>query len=109
MDAAQSPPKVIPPHVRRMTFGERWRWARKQSGKSHDRIVAEMGRSNRGHLIKIEKGAHVPRQELREAYADATGVSHDLFAEEDDEEADPVTDLLTALRRVVREELAVRS
>lgn len=108
MDAVR-PVKRVPAHVRRLSFGERWKWARTQSGKSHDRIVAEMGRSNRGHLIKIEKGDHAPRQPLREAYADATGVPHDLFADEDDEESDPVSALMNAIRRVVREEVHART
>jgi transcriptional regulator with XRE-family HTH domain len=46
---------------------------------SHDRIVEVMGRSNRSHLIKIEKGEHNPRQDLRDAYADATNVPRSLF------------------------------
>jgi len=60
------------------------RWARKSAGLSHDRLVREMGRSNRGHVIKIEQGLHTPRQALRDDWADATNVPRDLF---DDEEA----------------------
>jgi len=50
----------------------------------HDRIVEVMGRSNRSHLIKIEKGEHVPRADLRDAYADATNVPREFFHDEED-------------------------
>lgn len=97
---------MIPPHVRRLRVGERIRWARKTAGLSHDRLVERIGRSNRGHLIKIEKGIHTPGPELRDAIADATGVPRELFSDEDDEESDPVAALMDALRIVVRAELA---
>lgn len=91
----------VPNDVRKLPLNERWRWARKASKLSHDRIVTAMGRSNRGHLIKIEQGDHVPRADLREAYADATNVPRELFDDED-EEADPLAaattdDLVRAL------------
>lgn len=79
----------IPPHVRQLPLGARISWARKTAGLSHDRLVERLGRSNRGHLIKIERGDHVPRQDLRNAIADACGVSRDLLALDEDEEADP--------------------
>lgn len=91
--------------VRTLSIGERIRWARKRAGLSHDRLVDKIGRSNRSHLIKIERGLHVPRSDLREAIADATGVPRDFLADDDDEDSDPVTDLLNAIRRVVRVEL----
>lgn len=65
-----------------------------------------MGRSNRGHLIKIERGDHTPRQDLREAIADATGVPRDLFADDDEDEADPMVDILSDLVAQLRRELA---
>lgn len=52
---------------------------------SHDRLVDALGRSNRGHLIKIEQGEHTPRADLRDAIADATNVPRELFADEDGE------------------------
>lgn len=63
------------------------RWARTSAGLSHDRLVAALGRSNRSHVIKIEKGEHTPRRDLRDAWADATNVPRDLFDEKEDEEA----------------------
>lgn len=66
----------------------RIKWARESARLSHDRLVTAIGRSNRGHLIKIEKGDHIPRVDLRNAIADATNVPRELFgADEDDEEA----------------------
>jgi transcriptional regulator with XRE-family HTH domain len=63
------------------------KWARTSVGLSHDRLVAEMGRSNRGHLIKVEAGTHIPREDLRNTWADATNVPRELFASDDDEES----------------------
>lgn len=54
---------------------------------SHDWIVREIGRSNRGHLIKIEQGVHTPGEDLRDAIADALNVPRDLFATDDDPES----------------------
>lgn len=100
--------RKIPAQVREMGLGERIRWARKTAGLSHDRLVEKIGRSNRGHLIKIEQGTHTPGPELRNAIADATNVPRDLFTDEDDEEADSLPDLDVALRsylrRLIREE-----
>lgn len=74
------------------------KWARTSAGLSHDRLVAAMGRSNRGHVIKVERGDHVPRPDLRAAWADATNVPRELFESEDeDEESDPVSVFLADL------------
>jgi transcriptional regulator with XRE-family HTH domain len=79
---------AIPAEVYRLPVGERIRWARNEHARlSHDRLVARLGRSNRGHLIKIERGDHVPRQDLRDAIADALGVPRDLFADDAQEVA----------------------
>lgn len=98
--------QVIPASVTKLTLGQRIRWARKRAGLSHDQLVGKLGRSNRSHLIKIEKGIVLaPRRDLRDAIADATGVPRELFNEDDDEE-DPLSALMSAIRRVVREEIA---
>lgn len=81
--------RSVPPHVRNLQLGERIRWARKSAGLSHDRLVERLGRSNRGHLIKIEKGTHTPGVELRHAIADACGVPRELLDDSDDEEDHP--------------------
>lgn len=106
MSAATQPRRAVPAKVYALPLGERIRWARKSAGFSHDRLVDQLGRSNRGHLIKIERGDHAPREDLRDAIADATNVPRDLFAEEDEEESDPVAALTSVIRRLVRAELA---
>lgn len=77
----------VPKQVRELPLGQRFRWARRAAGLSHDKAVEKIGRSNRGHLIKIEKGEHMPRTDLRNALADAYSVPRDLFADDDDEES----------------------
>lgn len=94
MSTAGQAADSIPDAVRRLPLGERIAWARKHRGLSHDRLIEKLGRSNRGHLIKIEKGAHVPRVDLREALAGALDVPVSLFL--DDEEVtvgDPFRDV----------------
>ncbi len=78
--------RAVPKSVQALPLHERFRWARKSAGLSHDRLVEKLGRSNRGHLIKIERGDHVPRADLRRAIADATNVPRELLAEDDDED-----------------------
>ncbi|HEX5370033.1 MAG TPA: helix-turn-helix transcriptional regulator [Dehalococcoidia bacterium] len=87
--SAKAKARNVPSHVRLLRLGDRIRWARKSAGLSHDRLVDRIGRSNRGHLIKVEQGVHTPGPELRNAIADATGVPRELFEDEDDEESDP--------------------
>lgn len=101
-----SAPRAVPAKIYALPLNERIRWARRTAGLSHDRLAERLQRSNRGHLIKIEKGEHVPRPDLRDAIADATGVPRALFAKngEDDEEADPVITLVNAIRALVRAE-----
>lgn len=100
MEATRRP---VPKQIAEASLGKRIRWARQTAGLSHDKLVEAIGRSNRGHLIKIERGDHVPRADLRNAIADATNVARDLFADsDDDEESDPVAALMTAINHVVR-------
>jgi transcriptional regulator with XRE-family HTH domain len=79
--------RAVPDTIYRLPLAQRWSWARKTTKLSHDRIVELMGRSNRSHLIKIEKGDHTPRPDLRDAYADALGFPRDLFADDTEEDA----------------------
>lgn len=88
----------IPADVYTWPVGERIRWARKTARLSHDRLVERLGRSNRSHLIKIEQGTHRPRQELRDALADALAVPRELFADDLEEAAPPGVRGLQALR-----------
>lgn len=102
MTAAALPKRKIPKHVRKLKLGQRIKWARQSAHLSHDELVARIGRSNRSHLIKIEKGVHTPGGELRDAIADATNVPRGLFSDDDDEESE--RDLILALiRRLERQ------
>lgn len=84
-----------------MNLGHRIRWARQTAKLSHDTLVKEIGRSNRGHLIKVEKGEHTPRVDLRNAIADATNVPRELFEDDLDEEDHLLAlDLLQVIRRI---------
>jgi len=60
-------------------------------------------------MIRIEKGLHRPGPLFRERIAEATEQPDEFFIDDADEESDPVADLMAALRRVVREELAVKA
>lgn len=107
MSNATSARRDVPKKVYALRLGERIKWARKSAGISHDRLVEKIGRSNRGHLIKVEQGTHTPGADLRDALADALNVPRDLFADEDDAESrDPVADLMNALRVMVDEAVA---
>jgi transcriptional regulator with XRE-family HTH domain len=91
----------------RELLGSRIRTARKTAGLSHDQLAAKVGTS-RQHLIKLEKGIHAPRPEMLAGIAEATGKSEEFFTGdgEDDEEADPVADLYSALMRAVDQRVA---
>jgi transcriptional regulator with XRE-family HTH domain len=101
--------RPVPRHVFELPLKDRMKWARTSAGLSHDRLVAAMGRSNRGHVIKIEQGKHAPGESLRDAWADATNVPRELFADEEDEESRPMHSieeaLLFSVRRLVNAEL----
>lgn len=87
-----------------LPIGERIRSARKRAGLSHDRLGAIVGTS-RQHLIRLEKGIHLPRDGMVARIAEATGQPVSFFengtGDEDDEEADPVVSLDDFLRRRV--------
>lgn len=73
----------------RERVGRQIRRARKDAGLSHDKLAAAAGTS-RQHLIRLEKGEHVPRAELLQRIAEATGKEPAFFAggeDEDDEES----------------------
>lgn len=91
----------------RELVGRQIRKARKAAGLSHDALAATVGTS-RQHLIKLEKGQHLARPEMLAKIADATSRDESFFEDDADEESDPVAALMDALRRVVREELAVK-
>lgn len=89
--------------ARKLTIGGRIRWARARRKLSHDDLASRIG-SSRSYLIRIEKGIHTPSLEFRKRIAAATDTPEDFFsADDDDEESDPVRDLVHALRRVIAE------
>ena len=92
-------------HAQRILVGRQIRKARQLSGLSHDKLAARIGTS-RQHLIKLENGQHLPRPEMLAAIARETGKSERFFDSDDDEESDPVADLMSAIRRLVTDEVS---
>jgi transcriptional regulator with XRE-family HTH domain len=88
----------------RELIGRRIKLARKAKGFSHDVLAGKVG-TTRQHLIRLEKGAHMPRPAMLARIAEATDRDVEWFESDDDEESDPVDDLFNALRRVVRAEV----
>lgn len=85
--------------ARNLPLHQRIVWARHNKGISQERLAEQIGTSRR-HMIRIEKGQHRPGPRLRARIAEATDQPGEFFADEDDEESDPVSDLMSALRRV---------
>lgn len=112
--------KVMPPsyELRRLSMsqaktlpvGMRIRWARSRKGMSHDALAAATG-STRSHLIKLEKGLHLPGYEMRARIAVATEQSADFFTEgagdDDEEEAALARELIAVIRRMVKQQAVV--
>lgn len=69
----------------RERVGRQIRKARKGAGLSHDRLACKVGTS-RHHLIRIEKGMHLPRPDLLAKIAEATGKPESFFTSDDDDE-----------------------
>lgn len=92
----------------RERVGRRIKTARNHAGLSHDKLGALVGTS-RQHLIKLEKGRHLPSEALLGRIADATGKTVAYFEseseDEEEEEADVAAILLATIRRLVREEM----
>jgi len=90
--------------VYRERVGRQIQKARKQAGLSHDALAAQTGTS-RQHLIKLEKGMHMPSDALLARIAAATGKSISFFETDADEDGDPAAEIERGVRGVVREEL----
>src|SRR4051812_5444620 len=98
--------------AQREIIGRRVRTARLSAGLSHDALGVKVGTS-RQHLIKLEKGMHLPRPEMLTKIAEATGKDESFFTEDDEEDSslpshhDMVAVLMPsqALRRLIREEI----
>ena len=88
------------------TVAQRVRWARRRAGLSQERLAERIGTSRR-HVIRWEKGKHMPSRAYAVKIAEATNTTPELFHdEEDDEEEDAVRkaldDLYVALRQQLR-------
>lgn len=90
----------------RERVGRQIRRARVTAGLSHDRLAIAVG-SSRQHLIRLEKGEHLARPGMLEKIAEATGKAVEFFESDDEEESDPMVDLLAAIKRMVRDEVRV--
>lgn len=75
---------VIEAH--KIRVGQQIRKARLHTGLSHDKFAARVG-TGRQHLIKLEKGMHLPGPELLAAIARESGKSPEFFESDDDEDS----------------------
>jgi transcriptional regulator with XRE-family HTH domain len=95
---------------------EKIKWARENprtnSGVkiSQERFATLIGTSRR-HLMRIERGQHVPRGELVKRIAEATGHELEFFSDDDEEESSSMAersfagDLAVMFRRAMRPEI----
>lgn len=93
----------------RKTFARRLRVAiddRNVSIRSVARTLnPESPETARSNLMRWLRGAHRPSRTSRRAVAAALGLPADYFeSDDDDEESDPVADLITAIRVIMRDE-----
>jgi transcriptional regulator with XRE-family HTH domain len=84
----------------RERIGRQIRKARLASGLSHDRIAEKAGTS-RFHLIKLEKGLHMPSPELLAEIGRATGQPLSFFEDGAGDDEDEEADLPTVLQQLV--------
>lgn len=67
------------------SMGERIRWARTQARLSQERFAERVGTSRR-HVMRWERGDHMPGPEFRARIAEVTDQPLSLFADDDTEE-----------------------
>jgi transcriptional regulator with XRE-family HTH domain len=77
---------------------------------------ADIVKTSRRHMIRLEQGYHLPSRDLRDRIAEAVGTTPEAIqSSDDDEESESmepmVRDLLAAIREAVRAEVreAVRA
>ena len=94
----------------RSRFGEKLRRELDQRGMSIRKLARTMNPNTpeqaRRNLARWIGGYNQPSRIQLVALCEALGVPLETFADDDDEEADPVVALMAAIRRVVRDELA---
>jgi transcriptional regulator with XRE-family HTH domain len=99
--------EVTTPTPRFAELGARIRKARKRTGISQERLAPLVGTTRR-HLIRLENGEHQASKPLAARLGAALGEDAAQFrnGDADDEEEDEAVDaLMSALRRVVRNEM----
>lgn len=100
---------TIQPIPVRTAFGQKLRAeldAQRLSIRKLARTMApEHPEPMRRNIARWIGGYNQPSRIHRIAIAEALGVPAERFLDDDDEEADPLVDLMRVLRRVVREEL----
>lgn len=86
-----------------LPLNHRIRLARVQAGFSQEKLAVALGTSRR-HVIKWEKGHHRPSALYVARLVEVTGQPRELFQEgdDDDEESDPVVQLMAAVERFAR-------
>ena len=95
--------------IRRLRFAVELRAAIDDKGVSVRALSRKLNprspETARSNLMRWLRGAHVPSRTSRRAVAVALGLPADYFGADDDEEEDPVADLVKAIRRIVRDEV----
>lgn len=95
--------------IRRLRFAVQLRDAIDESGTSirglSRKLNPQSPETARSNLSRWLRGAHVPSRASRRAVAAALGLPADHFGTDDDEEPDPMVDLLRSIRALVREEV----
>lgn len=103
------PPVSDTTFPRRSNFGERVRRELDSQGLSIRKLAKRMDperpEAAKRNLARWIGGYNQPSRISRIAVASALGLSPEALLD-DDEEADPVVDLIKAIRRVVQDELA---
>lgn len=101
--------------VANQTSGSKIRQARLAAGMTQTALARAINTSER-NIVRWETDRNAPRFEHVVAIAQATGQEVGYFTEasaapdDDDEESDPVADLMAAIRRLVKDEVqAVRT
>jgi transcriptional regulator with XRE-family HTH domain len=99
---------------RRTLVPDRIKRARKRRSWSQERLADALG-TTRQNVLRWENGKHRPVDTMATAYAisEALGVTVDFLLgdeplpEDEDEESDPVEDLIASLRRVLSSQRVV--
>lgn len=67
--------------------GARIQKARKRTGLSQETFAPMIGTTRR-HMIRLERGQHLPKSELRDRIVEVTGTTEQIQSADDDEEVD---------------------